>query len=332
VLLIIALAVMLYMRSARNAHDPRLLPKPGKDRILFAATLVLLGLLFHPLVKSYVLGQVQTWVTLISSATLLAWLLGRRKTAGVLIGLACTLKPQWIIVLGWSGLRRQWGTLAAGVITAGVLIAVSIHLFGFQHYPDYMKTLSFLSRHGESFYPNQSVNGLVNRILFNGNNLVWSEHRFPPFNTIVYAATIVSSLVLIASALFWRFRTREASGPVELSIVILSATMASPIAWDHHYAIVFPLLALTIPFALVRRPFGRATLLCLALVFILTGQRLSFTNFLAETRLNFLQSYIFLGSLLLLVLLYRVSAIEAGNAPQGSRSDERATQQGHEER
>lgn len=311
VLLVGALSCFLLARSAKSTGVTNLAPLSKRELPLFTGAFAVLTLLFCPLTKSYVLGQLQTWVTLLGSAALAAWFLGWKRTAGLFIGLACVLKPHWGIVLLWSAIRRQWSTAVTGLVAALSLVVVSALLFGIHHYPDYAKTLSFLSRHGESFYPNQSVNGLVHRLLFNGNNLVWSEKTFPPFNEIVYISTLMSSLVLIILALFWRWRDPKARGPVEFSIVVLSATMASPIAWDHHYAILLPVLAVSTPLVLTHSPFGKAAVPCLATAFVLVSQRLTIVNTLAPTRLNFLQSYLLFGALFLLILLYRTSSLDA---------------------
>ena len=47
--------------------------------------------------------------------------------------------------------------------------------------------------------PNQSVNGLVNRMLFNGNNLEWDAWHFAPPNAIVQLATMLTSALLIGA-------------------------------------------------------------------------------------------------------------------------------------
>ena len=178
---------------------------------------------------------------------------------------------------------------------------------------DYLEVLSFLGRHGESFNHNQSFNGLLHRMLGNGDNRVW-ENAFPPFHPFVYAATLVSSLALIGAALFWRRREAAPAPGIDLAIVIVSVTMASPIAWTHHYAVLLPLFALALPEALRVRD-GRSThLALLAVSYLLVANTYRAVNQLAETPVNFLQSYVLLGGLLFLYLLYRLRGNAAREA------------------
>src|SRR5690606_24342291 len=54
---------------------------------------------FYPLVNAKLLGQIQLWVDLLFTLTVLSWLLDKRLLAGMLIGMACILKPQAGILL-----------------------------------------------------------------------------------------------------------------------------------------------------------------------------------------------------------------------------------------
>jgi hypothetical protein len=93
-------------------------------------------------------------------------------------------------------------------------------------------------------------------------------------------------------------------------IMLLSTTMASSIAWEHHYGILLPMFALAAPGVLRLRPCGRWTLGLLVTAYVLTSLRLSITDVVAATRWNFLQSYVLAGAALVLVLLYRLRARE----------------------
>ncbi len=98
----------------------------------------------------------------------------------------------------------------AALLTLAVITLTAGGLYGFYHYLDYLPVLSFLSRHGESFFPNQSVNGLMHRFFFNGNNLQWVSDQFPPFNPIVYACSLIAGAIILGPALFWQ---RKNAGP-----------------------------------------------------------------------------------------------------------------------
>ncbi|MEA3111351.1 MAG: alpha,2-mannosyltransferase, partial [Caballeronia sp.] len=187
-----ALAFMLARRSP--AYAPR--------RWQFAIVSAFGALLFCPLLRAFDLGQVQVWINTLFALSALAWLLGRKQLAGVLIGLICLLKPQFIMFMVWGLLRREWRFLMGwGAVTAVGLVA-SLAVFGVQNHLDYIAVLRALSRTGEAFIENQSFNGLLNRLYGTDENpALWKQHDFPLFNPIVYAGTLLSSAVLIGAAL-----------------------------------------------------------------------------------------------------------------------------------
>ncbi len=307
VLFIGILTSMLLYNSSSVTLGRRFHVTSKTDTLALYSVILLITLTFYPITRSFVLGQIQTVLTLMGAASLLAWQYGRKKTAGLLIGLTCTVSPQWGLILLWGWLRRQWGMAIVGTIMAAGFIGISIYMYGLHHYVDYMSVLSFLSQHGEAFFPNQSVNGLVNRFLFNGNNLHWAADSFPPYNPIVYGSTLISTFLIIGTAFLWRWRDTAGVSVTQLAIIMLSVTIASPIAWEHHYGILLPIYAVIVPLLLSERVFGKWTIAYLISAFFLSSQRLDVTNYFADTRLNVLQSYLFFAGIMMLLALYRVS-------------------------
>ncbi|UCG60666.1 MAG: DUF2029 domain-containing protein [Candidatus Zixiibacteriota bacterium] len=307
VLIIGVLTACILRRSFLVVTAKEAFPSSKANTAALYYVVLLIALTFYPITRSFYLGQIQTLIALLATVSLIAWQYEKKKLVGVLIGLICAFKPHWGLVILWGWMRKQWGMAIAGTVTVIVVGGISVSMYGINHHLDYMSVLSFLSKHGEAFFPNQSVNGLMNRLLFNGNNLNWSATNFPPYNPVVYWTTLISTILIIAAALMWRFRDRGGAGPTELAIIMLSVTIASPIAWEHHYAILLPILAVIVPIALSKRIFGRWTVAYLAAAFLLASQRIEIVNRLAETYFNFLQSYLFLAGIMVLVMLYAVS-------------------------
>ncbi|MGJ7491006.1 glycosyltransferase family 87 protein [Variovorax sp. ZT4R33] len=313
----IALVFMKLFIGASQLHAPAgerapaLMPK--STAMLFVLCLVSTAL-FYPIARSEHHGQIQTAMTLAAGLALLAWQRDQPRLSGFLVALCCIIKPQWALVVVWALVRRQWKFAIAATLTGAAFLAVSVAVYGLRNNLDYLTVVSFLGKHGESYFINQSVNGLMNRLLFNGANLfgrglVWSGTDFPPYHPTVYVATLASSALILALAMFWRLR--KAPSAVDLALIMLSLTIASPIAWEHHYGVLFPIFALVFPAALQVRPWGRWTEPSLWLALALTGQTfMTAVNLLADTRLNVFQSYIFFGGLLVLALLYRLSWLE----------------------
>jgi hypothetical protein len=178
-------------------------------------------------------------------------------------------------------------------------------VLGWEHHVDYVQFLSFLSRHGEAFYPNHSINGLLNRLMSLSdpiafNNLFWSESTFPPYTWWVHATTIASAMLIIAAALLRRRDSADCDHSLDLCIIALSCTIASPIAWEHHYGVLVPILALIAPLVMTERKLWA----WLGVGYLLSSQYFPLTKLLASTPLNVLQSYLLFGAAIVLVILH----------------------------
>jgi hypothetical protein len=221
----------------------RILPVCG------AALAALLTLDFSPVVVSQSQGQIQTLLNTAFVLACLCWFKDRRFLAGLLIGVICLFKPQFALFLLWGALRRQGSFLLGWAVIVVPAEVLSLAVFGLANHLDYLAALSFMSRRGEVFYSNQSINGLLNRFLGTGDSLVFDRHGFPPFQPVVYIGTMISSLLLIGGSLLYRMRS-PSTNVFDLMIAGLTFTLASPIAWIHHYGI----LPVTILFAAVTIP------------------------------------------------------------------------------
>ena len=306
----VLLSVYLFERSLRTAgyQPPGMLD--ASARVVIAAGL---ALSFYPLLKAYSLGQIQIWIDALFALLVVLWA-RRPALSGACLGLICLVKPHFALILVWALVRRQWRVAAAcaGVALCG--LAVSVAVYGMASHIDYLRVLTFISERGETFYANQSFNGLLNRLLFNGPNLEWQETAFAPPNRVVQLGTMAASVVMIAAAL-WGPRGAARGSRVDLAIISLTATVASPIAWEHHYGIVLPLLAATAGPMLRSRPFGHYTAPAFAAVFLLIGQFYQPLQRLAATRFNVGQSYVLFGGLLLMALWFRLGSAIAPREP-----------------
>lgn len=263
-----------------------------------------LGLTFYPLLKGYTLGQIQVWVDALFAATVWAWYSNRKLIAGVCLGVTLLIKPALTPLVLWAMLRREWRLAFAAAATTVVGLAVSVAAYGLVSHLTYLRVLFFIASRGEAFYPNQSVNGLLNRWFGNGDNLVFQSLEFSPYHPVVAAGTTITSGLLYACALILPAVRRNADTRFDFPIMALTATMASPIAWEHHYGIVLPLLAILVPATLERSPLGRWTAASLMVSFILLGQYVQPAQRFAFSAWNPLQSYMLFGGLVLLVTAY----------------------------
>lgn len=271
------------------------------------AWVVLIGIMvlhFYPVIKAFSLGQLQAVINLLVTAALWQWMQQKKVTAGVLIALAVLCKPQYGLLLLWAAIRKEWRFAIGMSVVLAIGGLTSLWLFGFEQNIAYLKVLSHISKIGEGFYANQSMNGLLNRWLFNGNNLYWDAKGFAPFHPVVYYGSLLVTILLLLSAFILPVRAGAKSTYWDIGIMMLSATAASPVAWEHHYGVVIGLFAAALPFMWTRHP---KSLWILALSYLLVSNCFTITNVVAEYPLiNAVQSYLYVGILLLLYCLYRI--------------------------
>src|SRR5271170_6154826 len=291
----------------------RLLSRNGAK--LSAASIIsifIACIFFYPLLKGYTLGNAQTFLTLGFTLLICLWSTGREKSSGVVVAALAMVKPQYVLILLWMAVRKRWGAFWSGTIFAAVMFSISIMVFGWRNNLGYLPVLAGLSHKAQSHYANQSMFGTLNRMVFNGENLDYHPYVYTSYVPWIYYATVASSLLLAGLALFYpwgKFRGTTA----DIANMGIVSVAASPMAWEHHYGIVFPI------FVWLWFSYGcweqRRTWL-LGTSFFLCGSWLSVTTFLAsKPGLNLLQSYIYVGALLLMFLLYRPPRAEEHGKP-----------------
>ena len=280
----------------------------GDSAVAMAARIVIVGgftITFYPIVKAYTLGQIQTWINGLFALALLAWVMGARASSGVLIGLMCLIKPHYGLFVLWAALRREWRFAAACVATVAVGLSAAIAVYGWANHVDYLRVLTFLSQHGETFFPNQSVNGLLNRLMSIADpvaykNLLFIDGEFTPYTPWIYATTLVTSVIILAAALLRTGNTDDPDRTLDFCTMGLSATIASPVAWEHHFGVMLPIFAVLVAATLG----NRTRLLIVAAAYVLISNFIPATNLLATTAWNVAQSYLFAAALAVLLLLH----------------------------
>ncbi|MGZ8470479.1 MAG: glycosyltransferase family 87 protein [Gemmatirosa sp.] len=295
---------------------------------------LLLAVTFYPVIFSISLGQIQAWLNALFVGVLWCWLTGRKSWAGVLTALICLVKPHLGLLFLWGMLRREWAFVRAGLTVGTIGLAAAIAAWGLKDNLDYLPVMSFFGRVGEVYLPNQSPNGFLNRLVHEMDPNVWDKHGFAPFHPVVFAGTVASTIALCIGALAWpwiarlrRGSTRAAGwahggagSALDLCIVAVSVTIASPIAWQHHYGVLLPVLVYALALGARWRPLGRATIPALGAAYVLVANDFMDVAGCQVGLLGVLaQSYLLWGALLLLAVLY-VYAVRADSAPPGARS------------
>jgi hypothetical protein len=288
----------------RNLQASRHTATSPRDRALRAGAALLLALTFYPVLKAYSLGQMQVWVNALFAACAWCWISGRRAAAGVLVALMAAVKPQYALIALW-GLLRGERRFAAAAAAAGLLLLVaSVARFGLESHLDYLSVLAHVSRHGEAYWPNQTVGGFLHRLLGNGVSSHWDPHVYPPYHPVVYLGSLAASALILLLAFAWPVRGPGRGGALDFAAAALATTLASPIAWEHHYGVLLPIFACLLPAVLDGRPEDAARqgsrgfgLPLLALAYLVSAHYLDALRRLDATPWNPLQSLLLFTAL-----------------------------------
>jgi hypothetical protein len=222
VLFLAIVALMVMLAPARHRWTTWLVP-----------SCVLAAVAFYPLDHAIQLNQATLLVTVCVGAAWLALDSDRQALAGVLFAMALAIKPQLVLVLPamvWSARRMVFASL----VTCLILVVASIAYAGVANHVDYLtRVLPSLSR-GYPYYANQGINGLLYRAVSGDDLAVFqqsADSAFVRWGTRVAAVGALVGVVLLGR----RWSARDVPPVWTFALAWLSATMTSPVAWQHHY-------------------------------------------------------------------------------------------------
>jgi alpha-1,2-mannosyltransferase len=293
-----------------------------RDKYVIAAAFAVATLFFYPIMIAWRLGQIQALLNVAFVLACLCWLTDRKLAAGALIGAVCLVKPQLSLFLIWALLRGQRQFSIGLVVAVACGLSLSLALYGWDNHIYYLEVLSFLSQHGEVFWDNTSVNGLVTGFYHPDEVLIWHYHSFPPYNPVTYALTMVSSVIIAGLALLVNRASPSSGSLLAFQTAGLSFTLASPIAWGHHYGGVIAMLAVVF-LEIARQTSGARTrnyLLGWSACFLLFSNYWNITEHLAETPFAVLQNWRLFAVVGLLWMMYRLQPGAAFTAEGDARA------------
>jgi hypothetical protein len=108
-----------------------------------------------------------------------------------------------------------------------------------------------------------------------------------------------------------RPRPRGIGRGADFALAALVSTMASPVAWEHHYGVLAPIFAFLLPPLWKYRPAGRWTMPVLAASYVLASNFIGVANrFRTVPVANVVQSYLLAAALVVGVLLVRLRRLD----------------------
>jgi alpha-1,2-mannosyltransferase len=263
----------------------------------------------YPVVKAYTLGQIQTWMNAAAALVIWGWIARRRIVAGLVSGIMCLIKPTWVLLIGWMLIRRQRSAATAALAVATLGTTLAIVRFGINEVLDYIRVLSYIGQRGETFHPNQSFNGLLNRAFFNGSSMTWDPTSFAPYHPVVHIGTLACFVGLLA-LIAWTGRRHCPGGSLNLCAALIVLTITAPVAWEHHFGVLLPIYALCLGAAVRQLRLGHVVFWLMAASYLLVAQHLPVLLRFADGRFNVLQSYVLAGAIILLTAIWLLSRIE----------------------
>ena len=279
-------------------------PVVWREQALLCLIAIGAALLFYPAMRAYRNGQIQAWINALFALGLAFHVRNRPAASGVCLALAAMIKPQLGLFALWALIRGERAMLLAFTAVLGVGGLATLAWLGPAPFVGYLDVLQHIAPRGETFYANQSVNGFMNRLVGNGSSIDFGD-AMPEPHALVSLTTGLSSLLFLVLALVKSGASRARTvASYEFALMGLVATLASPIAWEHHYGVLLP------AFALLARAFLDGELRgsqagLAALGWFLTANSWEAANVFADTPLRFLQSTLLFGVFCLAVVLWR---------------------------
>lgn len=285
-----------------------------RKKLALFVTITVGTLSFYPIMIGHALGQIQVYLDFLICLSLLAWIKQRKVISGAMLGLAALVKPQFALILVWSIMRKEKQFTRGVVCVSLPIITVSLIVFGISEHLDYLSVLSYIGSHGEVYWPNQSMNGLLNRLYSDVDPLVFQLHSYAPYSRVVYVGTLVSTFVIVTFSLVFRpswvhsglGSAKKDESFYDISTMLVALTIASPVAWEHHYGVVWPIFVVAFLSTIkkLQTDFDRTTFITLCMLsvsyLLVSNFFTAFSESFSSPPLNLVQSYIYFGGLLLL--------------------------------
>ena len=315
VLLLIGLLFALFAAKVFGRSDCSGVAVPTAPIAYFVA------LRFYPNNLAFEIGQMQLGLGLLFLAACYLLLYDRRILAGALIAIAGMTKPQFLPLGLLAAWRKDWRFVVGLLATTIIFATTSIWLYGWYNHLDYLSVLKFLSRHGEYQHLNQSVGGILDRWLYHGPSLdrdpngAIPQSAFPPYIPGVYIPVLASSLAMASAPFLIKIKgTDHVSQLIGFCLAGALFTMASPVAWVHHFNVLLPGYVVGVKGIFDRWRGARAWigLSLMGLSFFLVGYPIVAASSLTDPANNILQSHVFFGALIFVVIL----SVEAAAPPK----------------
>jgi len=244
---------------------------------------------FYPLRWMVMCVQAQSLITILLAGAIIAYARSRNTIAGVFAGLAICLKPHLGLLFLFACLRKEWRFLAGMAAGCTVIVLASLAIVGIEPWRIYLKEIAPALSAGYAYYPNQSINGIVNRWLGHSPIFLLAPPSEIASLATKFAVVVFGLLAICPRSLIFGNRGMGRLPAVEhgvrdsgvlanimylraldVGLALLAIMLASPISWEHHFAWSIVLFSTCLA-VILSRPLSVGIMVVLAIGYILLG-------------------------------------------------------------
>lgn len=196
--------------------------------------LLLIFLIFFPTLTTFQLGQISILLFFLLTIAWISIQKNNPKAAGIILGIALSLKIFTGLFIIFFLIRRQWTLLKWYLGTFIMCNLISIFIFGYQEHLKYLSVLNSITWYGASW--NASFMGYFSRIFGGSEN--------PPIIPIPALTQILSLgfTIITIGIIYWAARPHDDEPnyifDLSFSLTIISMLLISPLGWMYYFVIL----------------------------------------------------------------------------------------------
>jgi len=247
---------------------------------LFALALTLLS---FPTKFTLGMGQNNAIALLILLFSFLLFKKDKPIPAGILLGVAISLKTLFVFFLIYYFLQKRWKLLLYTFITIGTLTIVTALIWHYGWYDYYLTRVipPLLNLSGREIYYNQGIMGFISRIF---TDLALRKNL----------STLLSLFLIVAAGYF---TLKKKNKNLTFSLFIITLPLIDTLSWQHHFVwLIFPFIVVSYYLAKLKR-YG--LLILLGISYLLVSWNFKDPNIYSNYPLKLLLSNQFFGTILL---------------------------------
>lgn len=251
-----------------------------------------LAYLFFPVKFTFGMGQSNVIAALLLTG---GYYFYRRKVfdkSGIFLALSYLIKPIFGVTVLYFITRKAWRVLRTLTVTTGVVVLLSVFVFGISLYTFYFFEIipSLMNSNANAVYYNQSPVGFLARLGLEQMVIKW-------------IATGIN-FFLLGYTLFLSQR-KKIDTDILFAIFVTLIPLIHSLSWQHHFAV------LIIPFVIVTMKIMKSKryllLVLLFFAYLLVGWNIKTPELYAIFPISLLLSHVFYGCLLLLGILFTLA-------------------------